>query len=226
MVPSSTIITNAKVKTAEELTTGDMLLTDDGRFQRISEKRERDFSGDVVCITPFHIYDEIKMTPAHHVLIVRRHGIVFPSEWKKEWVSVNDVQLDDLLCIPVPVTRHGITTLTVGEFLGRNDGVCIENDTCYPLAKVLRRDSRIYYEKKYTSGKSIPNTIHIKHELLRLAGLYIAEGSASGRTVAFNFGYTERYLVAEVEEAMKNVFGISPCGVWEHKGASPYALTP
>jgi hypothetical protein len=41
--------------------------------------------------------------------------------------------LQDNLCFSVPETYHGMTTLMVGDFLGRDDGICIDMDAIHWL---------------------------------------------------------------------------------------------
>lgn len=186
--PDSMVMCNPSVKCIQEVTCQDKVFTHNGRFMPVVETFEHNYTGNMICIKPLYHNSWVKCTPEHPVYIVRPEG--YPFEWKRQWVNAKDVKMTDLLCFPVPRDNERVVLYTSDY---------VDNKSIQKNAKIL------------------PDKIVINDELLRLCGLYIAEGSADIGGINFAFSYTEKHLVAEVSNCVRMVFGVDCNTTNEHK---------
>ncbi len=178
------IITKEGHKKIEEIKKGELVLTDDGTFQKVTKKYSMPFTGNIAEITiQGDPINKITVTDDHPFLYIdKKRANERNSTWKPRWNLPRFFKKGDYLAIPINKT-------------------VISNKT--HVCKIKKWDNKQKTFKKV--NKKIPST----KEFFRLAGYYLAEGSISGGFyLNFSFNIGEKEYITDVKRLLKKVFKI------------------
>lgn len=80
LLPDSPILTlNRGIQKIKDIKVGDKALTHKGRFMKVSQVMKREYSGDMIEITPHKLRIPIVLTPEHRVLAVKTENCSGPG---------------------------------------------------------------------------------------------------------------------------------------------------
>ncbi len=211
-VPGQLIYTAEGVKPIEEIQPGELVLTHEGRFRPVRNVMTRRYHGALYGLNAT-LSNTLWLTDEHPILTTE--GVGKEMKWKRA----------DEITAGRRNRRGGVDTWrTYVAFprLGRHS----QETQTLRLTDYL--DAAIYAEsqgKLVKSGKfnkwdktiafDIPARVEVTPDLMRLLGLFIAEGSfqrdSSGRPtcMTFSFGSPEVELAVFVRSALKSIFNLN-----------------
>ncbi|MBI3443704.1 hypothetical protein HY008_03455 [Candidatus Woesebacteria bacterium] len=192
VLPGTLIHTNPNIISIEKLTVGKHVLGSDGKYHKITEVMSHHHAGKLYKIKS-KCFGETTLTHEHPLLIVKReHKKYHNKTFPIVWEEASKIEKGDYLLYPIPKEVNDIHKISLN----------------------------ITKKKKDTRSKTLPLTIKITPEFLRLCGLYIAEGwmhtRLTGRLHAklnkktLDLGFNSSYLA----EVFAEWFGK---GAWNKK---------
>ncbi|MCI0564392.1 MAG: hypothetical protein MN733_38460 [Nitrososphaera sp.] len=193
--PESLILVNGDFKHADEVKEGDLLLTHQNRWRKVTKVIERGYDGSLIRIKAKGM-SRIMVTPEHPIYAIRRKSVWdntagrnwFPGPYrdilKPEWIEAQDLKVRDVMLLASPIEQPSVKEVNMfGE------------------------------ELKITS------------EMSRLFGYYLAEGCAcKNGKIPFVFANWEKAYVREVVEVGRSVFGVDP-SIDERKNMHSISVT-
>lgn len=135
----------------ENVSPGDMVRTAYG-IGRVVQAMRRQYGGDLVSVKPEGAIG-FSCTPEHPVL-ARRGG-------RTEWVEASEIEVGDLVACPVDVTVRDMPEIDIRTFV---------------TGAVDYADGWLNWPK---TGVLIPRVVPLTADLLRIIGLYAAEGCSA-----------------------------------------------
>lgn len=217
------------IKNIEDIKIGDVVLTKNGTFKEVYEISERDLSFDETMLTlkVSGRNDRIVSTANHRFLVIRtektpcHHDYCLPTcshkwvyrkeswvsnckadvynNYSPEWVEAKNLKENDYLLIPIMKNNIGDipSEIKVSDIFDLNNQLYIETNGFIKTSN-------------HPKAKSIPNTLLVTKELMRLFGYYLSEGCVRGTmdTVQFTFNIEEKEYIKFVVTAVKDIFGM------------------
>ena len=170
VVPTTRILMDGTSKLISELKVGDRVLGHDGKLHAVTDVMSHWHPAPLNRLT-VKCFGTVTLTPDHPMYIVRRqrHKRV-NTTFSAEWFPARDVRPGDYVAYPRIVDSTDLSTL--------------------PLS-YLRKT-------KDTRSRSLPGTLAVNDDFLRLAGYYASEGHTHRRSVIFTFGGHEMTLAQDV----------------------------
>lgn len=118
------VLTKLGFKSIKNIRIGDEVLTHTGKFKRVLNIMERDYSGDVINIKANGI-PEIQCTPEHRFFVGKvnkvrdlKRGLTGQLEISKdEWIPANNINLETRLISPIIETKNIIKLTNEMSFL-------------------------------------------------------------------------------------------------------------
>jgi len=193
----STIYTESGLKELGDVTVRDKVLSEDGTYNKVQAVMSREFDGDLCEITTWLSNIPLKTSPEHGFKVFENNSYV--------WKSAKDLMIGDSLLFPKKsfetekeLDIYNIVTSSLNK---RQLSHLKEiNDTFKFTSNFVKR-----------IGIFIPKKIKITKTLMRLFGLYLAEGCVSTSkmdSILFSFNKKETSIMKFVADEMKNVFGL------------------
>lgn len=205
--PDTFVITFDSVKKVSDLKEGDLVITHEGRFEKVIFPLENEFSGKLLSIKPYGSL-EIKMTPEHRILVLKqiRHKSHFSDGSQKIWWEYEG--------------PNWMKAREVYEAFRFNKDNKVSFMLLQPLPKTDRcekiifkkEESYIYnqYDKTNThhlASDRTPKTLPLNLEISRLIGIWIAEGSTSKTgSILFDIASYEENLMNFITTTIKKYF--------------------
>jgi thioredoxin reductase/intein/homing endonuclease len=214
--PSQDIVTEQGLKPIEQIKSGESVLTHCGVYGVVEESIVRPYKGELVELhSRFFRTDTIKLTPNHPVLVIKTKKCVggssickpvkehtysnygrywkckgYYKQYKPEWIKAGELTKEHYLLYPIFQTTRNKKYLKISDYVK----VKVDNKLASPI-------------NKRCSSHSIPNTITINEDFMRLAGYYLAEGFSHARGVSFTFNKNEKEYTQDTLNLLKKVFG-------------------
>lgn len=189
--PGTLIETEHGAQPIEQVTVGTRVLTHTGRWQRVLRCMQHEHDGSLI-----RIKGSLHVTPNHPVLT------------QEGWLYADQLSTTDQVMFPIPTTRAepkqalSLITDTRVSYLFTQD-----------KSRVYARGSAAHLASGSvgkSGSKSVPVELSLTAGLLRLLGLWLAEGHVSnGKTIVWSFGLHEQdTLVRETIELIRDVLGL------------------
>lgn len=212
--PNSNIYTIEGIKEIKDITVNDKVLSNDGIYNDVQAIMSKEHNDDIYEITTWLSNIPIKSSPEHGFFVCEENSYV----WKK----AKDLEVGDCLVFPKNnmVEEDSINVLDLIKPLLniRQIKNIVETNNSFKIVSNFNGEE--YF---------IPKKISITPSLMRLFGLYLAEGCVSTAkmdSIIFSFHKNETDLISFVEKEMKGVFGLechdvssAACGE-DYKGKS------
>jgi len=196
-----TVVLGEKPMQIKNISIGDRILNRDGGVSIVKGILSRKISEECVKMQVWG-GNEMSLTKNHPILSIKN------NKSRREYLKISpefrlagELKPGDYILFPRLNGRRGIKSIRLSAYLG---------DT------FIRSGDRIYHKVKWTKGNSLPlnepkNSIYdeipLNRDVLRLFGLYIAEGSAVGNQLRFGFSSSESQLISEVQTTIEMYFG-------------------
>lgn len=196
-LPGSEVWTIQGKQNIETIKIGDQVLSHQGDVKNVDDVFSRHYSGEVVNINPRYGLPEIRLTPDHLVFAIprRRTGA---KVWgkrrllleKPKWIPARELKAGDFLYLP-----------RANEIDKKEISI-----TSYVENLAIVEDGRVCIKGKNQSGAEFPHPrskrhkdkIEIDDSLMKLIGLYIAEGCYTGCGMNFSLHSEEAFLQNEL----------------------------
>ncbi len=184
-VPISTLRGMVQI---ERVTTGDMVLTHQGRYRRVKALLRREYDGPLYEVRATGQPDPLRVTEDHPVLAVIRSTYKAGKRLRKargvlQWVLPRDLKVGDYLVRArvkeIRADRSWEVPIDVGLAAGRRS-VHMEQLVAVPLTP----------------------------EMGRVIGYYLAEGCADDRRLTFSFHEREQAYRDDIRFVMEKYFGL------------------
>jgi intein/homing endonuclease len=193
------IYTNNGIKRLDEVGLNDFVLTHKNRFRKVTKLMNRDYSGEMIRITPYsnvNNQNPITLTPNHNVY-------VYDSETDKfSWKEAGELTKKDRLCIPKgnkeKVTVH---ELKISDYI-KDKNIVINN---------VNGEEKLQYIHSNGLGREIKNTIEVNNDLGRLFGYFLSEGNSSNERGVLHFSLHKKEketIAKDIENCFENIFGL------------------
>jgi len=213
-IPPKTLIwANPSLKTIEELSIGDFVMSSDGKYNQIESILKRPYKGNLISITvPYQTWP-ILVTPEHPILAIEAKGckadrsqtLCYPKEnpkcqkcqfykkYQPEWTPAKDISAigkrnswpRHIVLMPILSITKDITSLSISE-----------------IAQITPPFIR----------NKVKAEIAINEDFMKLAGYYLAEGSVNfrkrGTLLRFDFGPTEDTLAQDAVKLLNKIFSV------------------
>lgn len=208
-VTPDTVIYGKIPKRADEVKVGDYVYSHTGKLRRVKKVMSREFTGDLISIKSYKGDGFLSLTPEHPVLSYRakrshRHQETPVPEWR----PASKLQKGDYIAYPEKLSKakNGLLSLYLSDF------------TKHGYLK--NKDGWLYYKPKWTGDnpvqrknpkKVIPDEVILDRQVLRLLGLWLAEGHvAQSKLISWSFNAREeQHLIDEVITTLKNRFNLT-----------------
>ena len=197
VIPETNVTTENGVKFIKDLTICDKVLSSNGTYNSVEHIMSRPYNGDIFSVTTWLSNIPIKTSP--------EHGFKVLENGKYIWKQAKDLRIGDNLLFPkngyVASDMLNIFDLVLPKLNIFQKNCLEESDTHF----------RINSKFKAIVDKYVPKQAKITPSLMRLFGLYLAEGSVSTSkmdSILFSFHKKEEDILNFVIKEMKNVFGI------------------
>jgi len=203
--PDTLVVTNSGFKPISQIEVGTKVLTLDGSFKTVTNKAVRHFEGELLEIVPcgFSAYP-LRVTGNHYLPVISREK----ARSYRNRRSLSKQRSRQYLTGPIyeesEIEWKPASRLVKGDLL------------FYPISRDISSPKWIkFYDwtKRATSNsrhKSLDNLdkIPLNEDFLRLAGLYLAEGSAPERGCQMSFALNIKEIELEntIREAIKKLF--------------------
>lgn len=196
MWPNTCIYTENGVKEIKDITVVDKVLSSDGTYNEVQAIMSREHDDDLYEITTWMSNIPIKSSSEHGFK-------VFENE-KYIWKKASDLRVDDILLFP---KKRNF----------KSNKLCIL-DMIKPylnsrqLSNIVIIDNKFSIQSNFVkTERFIPIEIEITPTLMKLFGLYLAEGSLNNNKkdgITFSFNSSEFELIDFVLKEVKKVFGL------------------
>ena len=190
LIPGNQIQLNISLKSIEDVKIGDKVLTHEGNFEPITEVISSNYKGSVLTIK--NRFGEITLTPDHECLAIKWprtdhfRRIRNKKTVQPNWYHAADLEEQDIILYPKIKEISDISSLS----------------------------TNIQKKKFDYRSISIPESISLNDDFLRLSGYYLSEGNTrirkSGAAVVFTFGKKDQDLVTDAKRITEEIFHISP----------------
>lgn len=156
--PTTNIICIDGTKKISEIQINDNVLTHKGVFKKVSNKTERIVNDELICITPYNLNKEIKLTAEHPVLAILRPRKKYRKnrEWMQQpkWIIAEEIKKGDV--VVMPITKHtqqqSNIVYDLSKYSDFYDSDKVWKKHSYPLK---REKSISYLMKKYDETKMV-----------------------------------------------------------------------
>jgi hypothetical protein len=181
-VPQTKVWCLDGIKNISNVSVDDYVLSDNGTFNRVLLTHKIPYSGNTVIIKSKNLLEDIECDPNHPFVVVRYYKRYNDTK-RINWAKQNEFFIEEVEA----------KNLLPGDWL------------LYPISNYSNHCDTIK-TAEYTEGKKLlPNNLKITDELLRIAGLYIAEGSAYRGGIQFSFSSKERQFANEVKQYFESM---------------------
>lgn len=187
-------------KPIEQIKIGDKVISHTGTIRAVTNTFVRKYSGKLYTTKIVGHPFDIVMTADHMMATVPWKGWRYDSDTadleKINWTKAEDISIDDRFIIAKPELEEEGRNLVLDLYsILHNDVILCDNGT-----KVKNKSGK---------GKKVNRFISVTPSLLRLLGLYAAEGSTGKCRVQFTFNIDESETLAEeILTLSKGIFGI------------------
>ncbi|MDI6720971.1 MAG: FAD-dependent oxidoreductase, partial [Candidatus Aenigmarchaeota archaeon] len=198
--PDEEIVSNSNILKISDVTPMTRVLTVDGTYKPVCGFTRREYKGNLIQIKPRFFTEPVLLTPEHPVLTLRVKKGIGVDYWKDfkfgepRWAEAQHLTENDCVVYPIPKEVKDIESLRLSDIL---DIQLTDNGMVLP-------------HKKTHTAKEIVDIIEVTPDFVRLAGYYLAEGSASRHALIFYFGSHENNYVEDVCCLMESIFGLKP----------------
>lgn len=187
--PGTLVMSNPSLKPMEEFKVGDLVLTKEGTYRRVTKTYKDPFNGNLVSIKAYHL-PEMKVTPNHKVWASKGNGF--------SWTLAKDLEIGDKIILSFPDMEQDIENLRTFDYIDTKD-LTVEGGKVYGGHRFGRRNPK---------ARPIPEYIPISKDFLRIAGYYLAEGCTTPQYIKFGFNVEEKEYVGDVILTMKKLFNL------------------
>ncbi len=212
--PGEEVFGGSPIETVER---GEQVLDKSGLRSEVTSIFSRPYSGELVKITPEVLKLPFRVTPEHHVLVLKRpvcrlnpnvicrtrKNCCAEPVWKEnkaEFIPAGELKTGMYLAFP-KIAGHNVRK---------------QLDLVAELKEVTPHQigDKLHFHGCHTA---LPASLPVTPELLQLLGLYVAEGWASAKhgIISLSFGPEEHELVEKACRCFETAFGIKP---WVSKG--------
>lgn len=215
-LPDTKIVTRTGREPILDLRVGDFVYTHAGNYKEVTSVFSRNYDGDMIGIRPHYSRNVDWYTPEHPIRTMRftskekRLRTFENGEYVLGWTDAGSLDKDEHYVV-VPRFRSSSTTTAIDfiEFMSE-DGMMVDNG--YIVSEGRNQYGSTGFPHP-ASARILPHCM-LSHDVMRLFGLYIAEGCSNRSTLKFSFNTKETELYGFVIDTMRGMWGIE--GVIEH----------
>lgn len=201
----------------KDIEVNDMVLTEDGTFQKVVNKINQGHREKLLFIDVDRMPNVLKVTPDHKIMTQRG------------WVEAKDLTTEDYVSVPGCNNVESIPDeINILDFLDEefyNENLVVDNSGFIrKLNSGSSKNSSVgEYNKQWLP---IKNNIKIDENFMKFIGYYISEGCAenNGYRTIFTFSGKERSYVEEVKELFVKIFAkaatVQDYDTWMQVGTS------
>ncbi len=154
-------------------------LTHSGNLRRVTERFQRDYSGNLIEIKPWYGVP-IRLTPNHQVYS------------GNTWVESKDMQKGQTVFLPRPALKSGGVTIDMRPY----------------AAGTKETIEGFQFHRTRKAAITVPYTVPLNEETAWLFGMYAAEGHSKDGYVAFTLNIQEEPYAQKVEAILGKWFGV------------------
>jgi flavin-dependent dehydrogenase len=208
VAPDTPIVCLNSLKAIQDVKMGDEILTSAG-WMPVSATSVRDFTGELVAVTPAMLNQSIRLTPEH---LVRVWNPRTGERWKEADELVRSTRgkhrNGDYLVVTLP--RQPATPLAEINALDYVDGIVEDNFVYVAIRRSFfnGRAADGSYVRKTTMAKHpkrtrLPTRILLTEEFMELCGFYVSEGCVKRKHV--DISNTDGEVVKRIHELAKKL---------------------
>ena len=199
-LPGTEIRTEQGMVPIDDLSIGDSVVTHENRFRPITETMSRNYSGRVYGIRRNHTLVRDWYTEEHPILVVRKK---FGE--KKEWVPAKDILLSDYVVTPKAFVTKDIESVKLAEY---GDCKTTVQETLFGESKAIPIGHNQFGGTWIADDRpSWNNDLELTPDVLKLIGLYIAEGFSGDNYIRWAFHWDETAEQDHVKRVMAEAIG-------------------
>ena len=195
--------TESGLKEIQKIKKGEKVYSSKGKLRKVNLAFKRKYEGDLLEIIPRMICAPVKITGDHKVFAIRTKNCKQNARLSRLCQNKCKQNCPDKYFQKYKVEKIEARKLTVNDYL------------LYPLKSNYTKCPNVnvfdYINIKPKRGKKprqFKNNIKIDDDFIRLAGLYISEGSSHRAYIRFSYGPKEDHFAQETVRLISNVFGL------------------
>lgn len=202
-LPGTKIKTDTATYTAiEDLSVGDLVVTHGNRFRPVTQTMTRHYCGSIYGIRRNYTQITDWYTEEHPIFVSRKK---FDTNF--QWVAAKDLRPTDYVAVPKAYTVSDIDSVKMCE---ADDGQSIVSNDLFGNDKAIVLGRNQHGSKWTATDKpSWNNVVELTPEMLKLMGLYVAEGCSGDNYISWSFHHNETDLQDHVKQTMNDAIGAS-----------------
>lgn len=196
------------------------VVSDAGHIRKVLATHAREYQGDLMTIRLRKLTYPVSLTTDHNVFVVRgasytRQYKNFAKRYRQYLRYLNNGQTERYFRKTqkyFPIQKLPAGEIQKGDYLLYPIDQTVENQETIDLG--------IYLDRKPRFGPRPPKialTIPVTDDLLRLIGLYVAEGSNHRAYIRFSLGNHEEELAQEIVSLIQKIFAL-PAAIHRRSG--------
>jgi nucleotide sugar dehydrogenase len=195
LLPSALVQTIEGLKRIDSIKIGDLVLSHDGRYHRVTKIFQRNFNGKLIKITPEGFpKSPLLVTPEHPIWSAKRK-----SKLKKRYyngATTGKIRLNYM-------TGHSKIDFIPAFQLEPGDLLAMPTVNLSPKEK-----KKFVVNLKTHHLSPVRAKIPFTPELMRMFGFYLSEGSTWKKEIKFTLNTKEECYLKEIEKTLQENFGI------------------
>ncbi|MHA1865681.1 MAG: LAGLIDADG family homing endonuclease [Candidatus Heimdallarchaeaceae archaeon] len=189
------IITAEGNKQIRDIQIGDLVLTAEGNFRKVTQTMQRK-------VDKRYIIDVLKL-PNSTLSVTEDHPILTYKDGKIKWSLVKELSKNDFVALSYPREIEDVSSINVIDYLSGKH-YKVKNGV------VVNKNTEVEIESSEISVYEVPikNKIEVDEEFLRFLGYYASVGELDKKIVRFTFSGKEMAYAEEVITIAKSKFGL------------------
>lgn len=208
-LPDTMIRTGSGKKKIASIRNGENVITHNGHLKKVLCTTNRSYTGAVFGIKPFYSQHADFYTPEHPILTMqftrkrKKTPMFLRGQYELTWTQAKDLVVNKhYVTVPRYVPTEEINEVNLYEHASDNammhEGLMVSNGRNQHGAKFVHPTAKRFHPK-----------LELTEDVMRLIGLYIAEGSSTRTEVQFAFDSRDASLIDFVSRTMNTTWNLT-----------------
>ncbi len=219
LIPGTKIWTDEGARNIESIATGQKVISHTGNWRQVSKTTHRNYTGQIVTLSPRYGMPPLQLTPEHRVRAIKRtanrsRGMDrLSTDW--QWIAASELQAGDFIWYPrykpadIPSICFSDVLPVIPDMFGMVQ---------------LKGGNQFGAVFPHPASRCKTDNISIDQDLMTIAGYYVSEGSTGHGATTFAFHTEETEYHQRLKDAFWNKFGLNGSEKSQERHRYTYAV--